>query len=170
MTCLLYCLMEPRRGLSLLSQPSFVLCWAESCLDPTHTLGLLWFAAPQRLWGNLFKQRGFFFLPTSYPTGSAHWDWKPSLLEGSRKQTCSRVRHCLCLSQVLGAGRDRDTSQKTPSGRWETASCGFALWFVGRMEEWELRILFLLCPWNRAPSLLPSCSCGLTLRTGSNTP
>lgn len=157
-----------KEGLSLLSQPPprAVLSWK---LLGSHThFGAAAVCCSSETWGNWFKQRGFF--PPTYPTGSAHWDWRSLLLEGRRKHICSRVTHYLCLSQVLGLQRDGGTSQKAPCGGWKTALYGFVFWVVGRMEEWDLGILLLLCPWNTAPSLLPFCSCGVALRMGSNTP
>lgn len=156
-----------KEGLSLLSQPSLVLCWAESSLHPTHTLGLLWFVAPQRLGGiGLSRGEFCFSLLTHLSNSSAHWDGKSSALEGSRKQNCSRVS----ITSVSHRCTEGWRHEPENTSKVENSFIWFCLVGIGRMEEWELGILLLLCPWNRAPSLLRSCSCGVALRTGSNTP
>lgn len=107
-----------------------------------------------------------FFLLTHLSNSSAHWDGKFSALEGSRKQNCSRVS----ITSVSHRCTEGWRHEPENTLKVENSFIWFCLVGIGRMEEWELGMLLLLCPWNRAPSLLPSCSCGVALRTGSNTP
>lgn len=137
MTCLPYCLMEPKRDSYCwcsLRRPSLVLCWAESFVDAAGAVGLLWFTSPQRP-GGIGLSRRDFSLPTQqvwHTVLETSCSWKGA---GRNLQQ----GHAAPLS-LKGLGRNAverwgGTSQQTPRGRWKPASYGFALWVVERREK-----------------------------------
>lgn len=128
-----------KEGLSLLSQPPLVLCWAESFLDPTHTLGLLLFAAPQRLEG-IDLSRGDFFPPPiqqAQHTGiEGPYTWKG---EGSTSAAGSRItsvshRSWVCREMEAQARKPLVEGGKQPCmalssgllGEWRNGTWGFS--------------------------------------------
>lgn len=177
MTCLQYCLMEPKRdshSWGSLRQPSLVLCWAESFLDAADTLGSLWFTSPQRREGTGLSRGDF---PSPPPNRFSAVCLKLLVLGREQDAICSEV----CFSKVLGAMTLSDGAHEPANASWKMETNFMWLCLVGCWEKggrWNLGRLFqtscqeegkLLWLSGRAPPLLSFCSYGLAFRTGSNT-
>lgn len=122
-----------KEGLSLLSQPPLMLCWAESFLDPTHTLGLLLFAAPQRLEG-IGLSRGDFFPPPiqqAQHTGiEGPYSWKG---EGSTSAAGSRITSVSHRSWVCREMEAQARKHLVEGGNSLVGLCLLGCWENGGM-------------------------------------
>lgn len=152
MTCLQYCLMEPKRDSRCwrsLRQPSLVLCWVESFLDAADTLGLLWFTSPQRP-GGIGLSRGDF--PSPPPNRFGALCLKPLAPGREQEAICSRVLHHLCLSKVLSAMALSDGGHEPANTLCKMETSFIWLCLVGCWEKggaWDLWHLLQTSPRRR---------------------
>lgn len=145
MTCLQDCLMEPKRD-SETALPRATPSWM--LLGCRRHFGIVVVYFSSEIWGNWFKQRGFFFVfpPTqkvlcTVLETSCFWKGAGRFAAGSCITSVSQ-RSCVKRHWVMG-----EMSQETPCVRWKPASYGFVL----RVVETRRRV----APGASPPDVLP---------------